>query len=187
MKQQVTGHFLVHWGVPKDFHLRRPLAEGRDLAIMEFPPGAERATYRFATNGLSGIPQDSGDERVRAELYACSSNSHPWVIELLDALARYPIRHQTCLREFDTIAVGPIDRERSLFTAILLAPPGADEKETLGAIATEYTEATLVHQVIGIFEDECQLAIEEGGEELWRRLSALGLVLALDAKRQSVA
>jgi len=187
LKQQVAGHFLVHWGVPKDFHLRRPLADGLDLAIMEFPPGGERETYRFATNGVSGIPQDSGDTSVRTELYACSRGSHPWVIELLDALARYPMRHHTYLSEYDTISVGPIDRDRSPFAAILLAPPGAEEKDTLGAIATDYAEATLVHQVVGIFEDECELAIEEGGEELWQRLSALGRGLALDAERQSVA
>jgi hypothetical protein len=187
MKQQVAGHFVVHWGVPRELHLRRPLSDGVDLAIMEFPPGRERATYRFATNGLSGMPQDSGDVSVRTELYACSRGSHPWVIELLDALARYPMRHKTCFSEYDTISVGPIDRDRSPFTAILLAPPGADEKDTLGAIATDYTEVPLVHQVVGIFEDECELAIDEGGEELWQRLSALGRGLALDAERQSIA
>jgi hypothetical protein len=186
-KQQVTAHFLVHWGVPRDFHLRWPLADGQDFAIMEFPAAGDRQTCRFATNGMSAIPQGSGKASVRTEIYACSDNSHPWVIELLDALARYPIRHQTCLNEYDTISVGPIDRDRSQFTAILLAPPSADEKESLGAIATDYAEATLVHQVVGIFDDECKLAIEEGGEELWRRLSSLGRRLALDAERENVA
>jgi hypothetical protein len=187
MKQQVAGHFLVHWGVPKDLHLRRPLADGLDLAIMEFPPGSGRKTHRFATNGMSGIAQQSGEGDVRTELYACSRGSHPWIVELLDALARYPMRHHTCFREHDTISVGPIDRDRSPFTAILLAPPSPEEKDTLGAIATDYAEATLVHQVVGIFDDECEFAIEEGGEELWRRLSALRAAVALDAERKSVA
>ncbi len=185
IKQQVTGHFILHWGVPKDIHVRRPLADGADLAVVEFPPDGDRRSYRFATNGMSGILQ-AGEPGVRTELYGCSRNSHPWVIELLDALARYPMRHRTYLSEYDTIFVGPIDRSQSPFTAILLAPPGPAERDTLGAVATDYAEPTLVHQVVGIFEEECELAIEKSGEELWRRLSLSVDTLELDVARRSI-
>src|SRR5438067_2186100 len=103
LKQAVTTHFIVHWGVPKEIH-KQELGT-LDLAVLEFAPRTERKTFRFATNGMSAHVQRSKVKRIpyRTELYAGSRSNTPWIIELLVALSRYPMLHQTSFSQFDTV------------------------------------------------------------------------------------
>ena len=38
-RQAITAHFLVHWGLPVQFHLQKP--DPSDLAVVEFGPGRQ--------------------------------------------------------------------------------------------------------------------------------------------------
>jgi hypothetical protein len=125
------------------------------------------------------------DLMVRSELYACTRGKAAWVDDLLAALATYPIDHGTYLAEGDTISVGqPIDRSRSGYTGVLLAPPDPYDPPTIGLVSG-LCESVLVHQVVGLFENEIRYAKEHGGKTLWRRIVAHGQPL-LDLERKAV-
>jgi hypothetical protein len=183
----ITGHFMQHWGGPDEIYTRPPLA-GLDFAVVRFGHGGSGRGFRLATNGMSSILQTLKEQRFRTELYASSQGDNTWVVELLDALARYPLEDDVALCEFDTIEIGqPIDRKDSPFVAVLLAPPGPDDSETLGAIGVEGEAPVVVHQVIGITRRECDFAMREGGEALWSRIRSLGQTPGLDQSRSEIA
>jgi len=133
---------------------------------------------------MSEYAQSLENHEVRTELYGCSKNRREWVIELLDALARYPSQNETYFADYDTISVGrPIDTRNSPFTAILLAPPEPDDPEATGEIVGLASGSVFVHRVIGIHDSECDFAIANGGEELFKQLLALKCSLLLDEIR----
>jgi len=181
-KKAITAHFITHWGVPRHIHVQEQSPV--ELAVLEFGPRAQRQTLRFATNGMSAYIQFYQTKGYRTELYTSSRSNALWIIQLLAAIAKYPVLQETRLGEFDTIPVGgPIDQDSSPFTAVLIAPPGPDEAETLGAILDVTPEPILVHQVVAITDSELNFAIEHGGERLWERLIDLGRPLLLDEMR----
>lgn len=181
-KKAITAHFITHWGVPRHIHVQEPGPV--ELAVLEFGPRAQRQTFRFATNGMSAYIQFYQAKGYRTELYTTSRSDAPWIIQLLVAIAKYPVLQETRVGEFDTIPVsGPIDQDSSQFTAVLIAPPGPEETETLGAILDVFPEPILVHQVVAITDRELSFAIEHGGEKLWKRLIDLGRPLLLDEIR----
>jgi hypothetical protein len=181
-KKAVTGHFMAHWGVPSEIHVQEK--SRIDLAVVEFAPKGGRATYRFATNGMSAIVQPSRGGRYRTELYASSRSAAPWIVRFLAVLAVYPIEEETSLGEMQTVPLaGPIVQGDSIYSAILIAPPGPEDPETLGAILGVTTEAILVHRVVPISELERDFAAERGSEELWQQLLGLGRPLLLDEPR----
>jgi hypothetical protein len=175
----ITSHFITHWGVPSDIRPRN-VRGTESFAILEFPPRVARKTWRYATNGMSSIVQTSPSDgpKIRTELYTCTSTRLPWIDELLAAIASYPYDYSTYLAQSDTIEVGqPIDRNRSSYTGILLAPP---DPPTLGLVAG-ISDNVLVHQVIGLFPNELEFAKREGGERLWDKVSPKGeFLLDLD-------
>src|SRR5690348_9347548 len=97
-KGVITGHFLSHWGIPKDIRPRSLQTIG-DFAILEFAPQRGRASWRYATNGMSSYTQyyPDGPVKVRTELYTCSNERKPWVDDLLAAIATYPLDFKTHL------------------------------------------------------------------------------------------
>lgn len=182
-RQEITGHFIAHWGVPREIHVRAPFVA--DLAVLEFGPRGDRTTWRYATNGMGAVRQQCGAVVYGTELFACSGSRSEWIVRLLDALARYPHQQETRLSEFDTIpAGGPVDGRSSPYTAILLAPENPPDSETLGLVAVEGPRL-LVHQVVAITAAELDYAVTNGGEALWERLIALECPLLLDSRRPS--
>jgi hypothetical protein len=182
----ITGHFMSHWGVPKEIRPLR-LAKISEFAILEFAPRGERKTWRYATNGMSNYAQCHPDRavKIRSEVYGCTNEAVTWVNDLLAAISSYPLDFQTYFGEGDTINVGqPIDRNRSCFTAILLAPPGLCDSPSVGLVG-EITDPILVHQVIGILPSEVSFAEQFGGRSLWERLAIIGSC-ALDADRPPI-
>lgn len=174
-KGKITGHFIAHWGVPKEI---RPLDIGkiREFAILEFEPREPRRTWRYATNGMSSYLQPHPEKlvKVRTELYACTKERTRWIDELLAAMAVYPQDYATYFAEGDTINVGqPIDQMHSRYQAILLAPPGPVDPPTLGLVSG-VSENILVHQIIGLLPSEIAFAEEYSGKELWERLLKKG-------------
>jgi hypothetical protein len=136
---------------------------------------------------MSESPQRHETGHIRTELIACSTLRAVWIISLLDALARYPFSHDTYFSEFDTIPIGqPIDRNRSPFSAILLVQPNEGELASLGTIDIALDETIFVLQVIGIYDTECDFAVERGGEALYSELRARAS-LRLDDLRKAVA
>jgi len=171
----ITGHFIAHWGVPAEIRPRSVAGIG-ELAILEFSPRGGRATWRYATNGMSKCAQPGSPANVdvRTEVYACTSERIEWIDALLAAIVSYPWDHATYLAEGDTINVGqPIDRRESCYTGILLAPPGPADPPTVGLIGG-LRDDVLVHQVIGVLPDEIVHAMRHGGKELWMRLLRRG-------------
>jgi hypothetical protein len=184
-KGMITAHFIRHWGVPEDIHPRKVAGIG-SFAVREFAPKDPRKTWRYATNGMSSYVQAHPDPRirVRTELFACTAHRAAWIGDLLVAVARYPLDCSTYLAEGDTIDVGqPIDRDRSSYTSILLAPPGPFDAATVGLIGG-LSENVLVHQVVGLVQKEIGLAQEHGGMALWQRIVKYGEAL-LDEGRIS--
>jgi hypothetical protein len=189
LKQEVTAHYIRHWGVPLRPHLEEPCS--RELAVFEFAPGRQfhsqppLQTSRFATNGMSACVQSYQGRLGRTEIYASARSSAPWVLELLVAVANYPQTFETLLEQFDTIPIdGPIDQDRSPFTALLLGPPEPEDPDTLGVIVGVTPEPVLVHRVVGITPSEYKFALNyKHGEELWGRLVSLGQPLLIDQPR----
>jgi hypothetical protein len=181
----ITGHFMSHWGVPKEIRPRKLPGIGK-FAILEFTPMGQRATWRYATNGMSSYTQHpDGFVKVRTEVYGCTKEKATWVDDLLAAIATYPLDFTTYFAEGDTINVGkPIDRDGSCFTAILLARPGLFDPATLGLVAG-ISDNVLVHQVIGILPTEVEFAEQHGGKSLWEKLAKNG-DLVLDESRLPV-
>ncbi len=183
--QAITGHYMVHWGLPKQFHMQK--TDSPPLAVVEFGPGRQWGplkpleTMRFATNGMSAFDQGAG---YRCELYVSARASAPWIIGFLAALARYPLEYQVRLCEGNTIpAVEPIHREKTSFTAFLIAEPWPEDAGTLGVISGVYSEYVFVHQVVAITQPEYEFALEHDGETLWNRLVRLDQPLLLDEAR----
>jgi hypothetical protein len=163
----VTEQYIFHWGVPKEIHPRK-LARINEFAILEFAPRGPRSSWRYATNGMSSFVQHHPDEvvKVRTELFGATKERAAWVEDLLAGIATYPLDFATYLSEGDTINVGqPIDRNKSRFTAILLAGPGHIDLETVGLVGG-MPESVLIHQVVGIFSSEANFAEEHGGKAL---------------------
>ncbi len=182
-----TGHFIRHWGVPADIRPRK-VRGIESFAVLEFAPKAPRNTWRYATNGMSSYVQSHPDQhvRVRTEVYACTSQRVTWVDDLLAAIATYPMDYATYLAEGDTISVGqPIDRDRSIYTGVLLAPPGPFDPATLGLVGG-LSDNVLVHQVVGLLEDEVRYAEQHGGKVLWQCLVNNGEALLDQARRAGV-
>ena len=184
-KGVVTGHFIAHWGVPNELYPR--YARGsREFAILEFAPRPPRTKWRYATNGMSSYiqPHPDGNIHVRTELYASSSRRAEWILDLLTAMASYPIDVGTFFAEGDTIDVGgPIDQNTSCFTGILLAPPVPLSLGVVGGLV----EKILVHQVVGLVQAEIDFAAghEGAGALIWKKLITKG-ELPLDEVRSSV-
>jgi hypothetical protein len=193
LKQEVTAHYMRHWGVPLRPHLEAPCS--RDLAVFEFAPGRQAdsqpplQTSRFATNGMSAYVQSYQGIPRRTEIYVSARSYAPWILELLVAVANYPVTFETLLEQFNTIPIdGPIDQSCSPFTALLLGPPEPEDPDTLGVIPDITPEPLLVHRVVGITQREYEFALNyDDGEELWHRLVSLGRPLLIDQPRAEVA
>ena len=166
----ITAHYITHWGVPSDI---RPLTvEGLgDFAIVEFPPRDSRKTWRYATNGMSAYAQArSGTGReLRMELYASTARPTRNLDDVLALVARYPIDHQTRFCEGDTIAAeGAISEGWPNYAGLLIAGP---ESPGLGLIGGP-DRGVLLNRIVGIFDDELELAKTRGGHELLVKLQA---------------
>lgn len=181
-----TGHFITHWGVPKEIHPRKPLA-GCELAVMEFSPRRDGEKWRYATNGMSEQLQTADSVGVRTELVAYTLNHHGWVVDLLDALCRYPIQNATYFSEYDTVPIGqPIDRGVSKFSGVLLAPLPTGEPPSLPSMWGLFPEPVSLLTVIGIYDSECDIAAVEGGKHLFDLLDSIECV-CLDTKREPIS
>jgi hypothetical protein len=182
-QQIITGHFIAHWGVPREIRPRK--VQGIEkFAILEFGPRGSRTTWLYATNGMSSYAQAYPDDHMKicTELYACCKQRVTWVDDLLAAIATYPRDCTTYLAEADTIEVGqPIDRNSSGYTGILLAPP---YPPTLGLVGS-LSENVLVHKVVGLLPAEVQFAERHGGRVLLEKLTKYG-ELGLDESRVPV-
>jgi hypothetical protein len=180
-RKETTGHFILHWGVPREIHVRPRLVA--DFAVIEFGPRGERTTWRYATNGMGAIPQQRKSVTYGTELFTCSASSSAWIIRLMDAIARYPLQQETSLGEYDTMpAGGPLDGQASPYTGILLAPPDPPDAETLGLVGRN-DPLLFVHQVVAIHPAELEYAVVNGGKALWQRLLALETPLLMDTAR----
>jgi hypothetical protein len=179
----ITGHFIAHWGVP--IAIKPMNVRGIDhFAILEFPPKGTRDSWRYATNGMSSVPQygPAGAVDVRTEIYVATRHKSQWVETLLAAIASYPHDFCTYLSEFDTISVGrSIDSGSSCYTGILIAPP---EIESLGLVAGLAVNV-LVHEVVGLLPNEVKFVETNSGNVFWRSLSGHHDQL-LDEMRPSV-
>ena len=189
VKKAVTAHYMTYWGMPQKINRRVAYSDRiNELAILEFPPKQRRHTSRLATNGMSSLVQTSETATYRTELFTCCLSNSEWIVHLLDVLARYPGDQETNLNEFDTIPTNEsIDGSSSIFTTLLLAPPGPEDTDALGAILGATPEPIIIHQVVGISESECDFAVDKGGEKLWKLLLQLDQPLLIDQSRPQVA
>lgn len=178
-KQSRTAHYVSHWGVPQDIHIRESI-DSFDFAILEFPPRKNRKTWRFATNGMSEVLQIGESFTTRTELYVCSQYKDEWCIDLLDKLARYPKHFETYFGEFDTLE---FERSDSRFSGIMLAPPEPEDPDECGFISQLFPDQILIYRIVCLFPEELEFAISHGGEALWSRLLALGVPLLTDVDR----
>lgn len=181
-----TGNFIRCWGVPSAIHERNNLGKNK-FAILEFAPQKEIPFWRYATNGMSEAPQTAGKNiEIRTELIAIAEKSNDWVLSLLDALAKYPFAHNTFFSPYDTVAVGQsIDRSNSSFEAVMLIPCSFSHNLPIQHMADVFREPISILQAVGIWESECEIARERGGEYLFQLLATYER-LALDADRQCV-
>ncbi len=178
-----TGHFILHWGVPGAIHPQPDLG-GQALGVLEFSPNRRLTSWRYATNGMSELPQECDGRKRRTELYAISRAKAPWLIPLLDAMARHPFQEPTYLSECDTLPLVPgMPGVPPQFGGILLAPPDPPDPATLGAFTCGDGATVLVHQVVLITPSEMEFAIASGGETLWKRLVKLDQPLLADRSR----
>lgn len=181
LRKGVTGHLIAHWGVPCRIH--PPESESLGVAVLEFAPGGRLSSWRYATNGLSAFRLPTGKGGARMELFASTEGSCPWAIDLLRALVKYAVGRNVYLGEGDTIPVErPIDRDRSPYTALFIAPPAETEAVSLGA-ARCAGEVVFFHQVIGAYRGELDLARQAGIEVVWERLAVRGSEPLLDVAR----
>jgi hypothetical protein len=185
-RKAVTAHYIAQWGPPTAIIERKPLA-AVPLAVMEFSSRTGLG-LRYATNGMSEHACASPSGEVRTELYAAASAASPWIVDLLDALARYPVTQSTWFGEHDTVPIGrPIDRRASPFSAVMLGPPEPEDEPEWGAIPDLFARPVIVLRVIGIFDSEADFAEKHGGEALYRRLVAKGAAGRIDVTRPRVA
>ena len=181
-----TGHYITHWGVPRDI---QPAAfpAGGELAILEFAPRVASGLWRHVTNGMSEHAQRTEDGVVRTELYVYTREPTARAAGVLRALAAYPFQHNTYFADFDTVPLAEAAEPRLVpFSGVLLAPGGPEEAQTLSEIHGVANEPVFVHLVLPIHRAEMQLAIEMGGRELWSKLLSSEAMLALDADRPTV-
>lgn len=163
-----TGHLITHWGVPHDIYPRRDLLN-EPLAVIEFAPRKKGDYWRYVTNGMSEHLQGA-DHGVRTELVAYSAHSHKWVIDTLDALARYPFVHNTFFSEWDTVSFEqPIDRGTSAFTGVVFCPIPPIESKTVSAMGGLFQETVYLLAVAGLSDKELRLT-KKGGEKVLREL-----------------
>jgi hypothetical protein len=176
-----TAHFIAHWGVPNEIYCRDVFGF-KKFAIVEFRPSKSQWVWRYATNGMSEYIQRSKEssQAIRTELYCTSNDQCPWAIDLLAAIASYPLQHHTFFGEFDTLDIGqPMDQRASPFTGIMLTPP---EDPTLGAVDLD-NDVIFIHRVVGLYESETDHAITRGGKALYSRLMRSGVSFQVDQWR----
>jgi hypothetical protein len=180
-----TGHLIANWGVPEKIYERKPIA-GKKIAVIEFAPKRSAGYWRYVTNGMSEHLQPASEGGVRTELVAYAGAEREWIVDLLDALSRYPLQHGTYFSEYDTIAVGqPIDRRSSPFQGVLLAPLPLTEQRGAGTLGGIFPETVTLLQVVGLHESEMDAAVERGGEFLFDLLERNEPVV-VDADRAAV-
>lgn len=152
------------------------------FAILEFAPRGSRASWRYATNGMSSRIQACPQPgvRVRTELYAATARRAPWVCDLLTALAAYPWDQQTWFSEGDTIELQESPTSRKCpFAGIMLVRPGAIDPPEIGLAGD--LEPVLIHQLAGLVPAELQQAKRGSGATL------RALHFFLDTDEQSTA
>ena len=184
-RQLFATHLIAHWGVPKEIC---PITTSKiqPLAIFSFGPRGKRQTWRYATNGMSGVVQNDSEPEIRTELFLGTAAPAPWALDLLIALARYPSDYSTYLSQWDTINVGqPVDQVNSPYTAVLLTPPEPWDVATLGVVGA-LQNCVLLHRVVAILPSELEYSLQHGGEALWTRL-AEGDEPCIDQHRTPVA
>ncbi len=163
-------------------------------AVLEFAPIKGRASWLYATSGLSDGLEAASSNPLTPSGLGCefvleTSTQSPWaterlqqimVFQLLIALGRFPNRKP--LDDFDRIPLrAPIGPEPSVLTWVLLTPPtGFPRKARLQSGFFNFVE------VVGISEVEAAYARAEGGEELWKLLQVYGFFPVTDPQRPSV-
>ncbi|HEX5243152.1 MAG TPA: suppressor of fused domain protein [Tepidisphaeraceae bacterium] len=155
----MTTHWIAHLGVPREIHPRALNGFDGAFAILEFAPRGSRASWRYATNGMSSRVQACPQPgvRVRTELYGATIQRAPWMCDLLTALAAYPWDQQTWLAEGDTIELRESPTSRNCpFAGIMLAWPGAIDPPEIGLAGD--SEPILIHQLAGLLSAELEQA-----------------------------
>lgn len=183
-----TAHYISCWGVPDNIFSGYNIEE-IELAIFEFAPHNNRLTWRYVTNGMSEFLQNYENNTIRTELYVSTNNSVKWALPFLTALAKYPYQNKTYFADYDTIPIGKsIGNNNSPFSAVLLAPfyVTNEDEENMGEIDKIFDNQIFINFVVPIYENECNFAIENGGETLWKKLLSSKYPLELDAKRPSI-
>jgi hypothetical protein len=182
--QARTQWYMNHWGRPAAVHEALMEDNATKLGVMSFarqvPQGAEGWIY--ATN-----EEPHGDPAHRLELVAYGASQAAWVTAFLVELCRYPFQHGSGLSIGHTLPVSP--KPGNLWAGYLLLRPRL-EPEEFNPLAIDIgigDDWVFFAEVMGLKQDELQLAIELGGSEFTRRFVAGRMdALAIDRDRPSL-
>lgn len=181
-RKDLAAHYVRKWRVPQDIHVRKDITSGKPLAIFEFRLPSPSSGCRYATNGISG-----GQRPLDVEVFSATRKPCPWVIQTMDALARYPFQNGIVFSAYDTIESGPIDggKGQSPFTAILLAPSLSNLDDSPGDL--DYQDRSIkILQLVGLFKDELPLVHEIGAEKFLEKMRN-GNSLFIDESRAIIS
>lgn len=167
LSQRTTGHYINSWRVPKDI---QPIPSSPiRLAIITFRLSSpDEVTYRYATNGL-GSHVCGGETPWRSEFYVSTQRASTSAFALLTALGSYAVKSDEGIAPYDTLPLAADTPLSGRFAGLIAVPPEPLDPEYLGVVSIEIREPLLVTRLVGLTEDELDLAIEIGGEKFWRQ------------------
>jgi len=172
--------YIQSWGPPDDVHETCMDDSSVKLGIMRFPPRAStgeivaRSCFTYATNGMSErrmpcLNAPHGNPEYRVELLAYARAESQWINELLCDMARYPFVHGSGLALGHTLPVQ--QNAKGFWKGFLLTQPRL-EPPTFNPLAIDIgigSDWVFYLQVLGLFENELEEAIDIGGPEFSRR------------------
>ena len=156
------------------------------IDVFQYPPQGKRTWWTLITGGMGDQRQELPDNTwYRAELLMYVHEPKPWMLNVLEGVARCPFENNTFFHWWHTIPNGmPMTAEPSLLTAFYLMPPCKE--------APEFDQLTLEGDpvrflwVVPITEAELAFAYQHKEKDaLGKLLEDISFVV--DESRASVA
>jgi hypothetical protein len=200
--EEVEAHVERHIGkVEMVFH--EIISDLVHLDVLMVPATAERPYHVLVTSGVSDEPMKTpeGMEKFsRAELLIALPKDWPltdvafkdeanyWPVRWLKTIGRLPHEYETWIAWGHTIPNGdpaePIADTK--FIGFVLLPPDRLPTEFF-QLRTEAGETIFFYALVPLFQEEMDLKLKVGIEELEQRLEKAGARFVLDVNRTNVA
>ena len=183
--QARTGFFIGHWGPPVEI-VPSPIQGVPDFAVLVFGPRGARASWRYATNGISEHEQWAPmvERPFRTELFISAAHECAWIPRLLTRLADYVIQHEQSVFEFDAIPLCYEECYPAGSRAVLICPPFPTEAQTIGAAVTPGL-SYLIHQVTMLGAQEFARCESGQSREVWEAIARASTEGLVDARTRS--